>query len=73
MNWMIDGKINLTETCEKHNWHLGSVQGALQEQGLTYRDAEAYAHFAFANVAVVADYDADECLTSEQHERLSAA
>lgn len=70
-SWLIDGTMNLTALCEREEWHYASVKRALNAAGLAQRDAEAFASFAFADLAPVIDEPPEELLTDEQYERLS--
>jgi|TARA_Y100000593_G_C4066830_1_gene217148 hypothetical protein len=75
MNDIIDNKINLTQTCEANQWHLGSVVQALVDQGLERSDAESFANYAFNENAIekggkVDTISSDDLLTDEQLERL---
>lgn len=56
--------------CEEKGWHLASVIHALVDKGFSYRDAEAFADYAFTLVAVVSDYGPKECLTAAQAARV---
>jgi len=69
--WLIDGHIGLSSICESCRWHLASVIHELVACGLTRRDAEAFADFAFAAQAAVHDDPLE--LTPEQFLRLSTA
>lgn len=70
-HWFIDGRIDLTGVCEDAGWHLATATEALRGLGLDWRDAEAFADFAFAEKALVKDGSADFPLSDEQEARLS--
>ena len=69
--WIIDGHIGLSSICEAKRWHLASVIHELVACGLSRRDAEAFADFAFAAQAAV--YDDPLELSPEQFLRLTVA
>ena len=75
MTWMIDGTINLTEVCERAEWHLGTAIDGLVAKGMTRQDAEAFADLAFTDHAVEsggsADHRAEDAVTCAQWDRLS--
>lgn len=63
-------QINLSKIAEENGWHLASVISALQSEGLSRPDAEAFADFIFTHHAEITDCEASECVTHEQWERL---
>lgn len=67
----IDGRIDLTAIMADSDMHLATVIERLQAEGLTRRDAEAFADYAFNAMAIVRDVDPEDCLTAEQRERLT--
>jgi len=72
MDWMIDGEISSSEICRQEHWHLASVIGALQAQGLPRGDAEAFAAFAFRDKSGMQDGEtAEDMVTDEQRARLT--
>ncbi|HQM48639.1 MAG TPA: hypothetical protein PLJ71_08115 [Candidatus Hydrogenedentes bacterium] len=70
-HWVLDGWIDITGVCEDEGWHLASAIKTLVDLGVEYRDAEAYADFAFHEKAVVKREDGG-VLTPEQRQRLRA-
>ena len=55
MNVIVDDKIDLTEICERHDWHWGSVVGELVQRGLSRADAEEFAAYIFDSAALATD------------------
>ncbi len=70
-DWMLDGKINLTQICEKEEWHLASVVAALRGEGVPVTDAEAFAGFVFCDEATISDDRPEDHVTDEQYDRLT--
>ena len=62
--------INLTQICIACKWHLATTQAMLVDHGLSRRDAQAFAAFAFADHAEVGD-NPDDLLTDDQNDRLA--
>ena len=50
-HWVVDRNCDVTRICEKMDWHLASVIFDLTAQGLTLKDARAFAAFAIAQHA----------------------
>ena len=73
MDWVIDGKQNLTKTAEKAGWHHGTTVAALVAEGIERRDAEAFTCFVFSDSAEVADCAPEEYLDDGLWGRLSLA
>jgi hypothetical protein len=73
MDWIIDGKINLTKTMEQAGWSLALGIEALMAIGLSYRDAQDFAHFAISEKAIVRDEDEkpEDFVSDAQWARLS--
>jgi len=72
----IDGRMNLTKTCEASGWHFASSVQALVDQGLERSDAESFANYAFNENAIskggkVDTYSSDDLLTDDQLNRLT--
>jgi len=63
-------KVNLSVIAAKNNWHLASVISDLQTEGISRRDAEAFASFIFNHHAEITDCEASDCVTHEQWKRL---
>ena len=70
-SWIIDHSVDLTETCEKANWHRTTAIDALMATGITRADAEAFVEFAFTEKAKVADCRPEDCVSDEQYERIT--
>lgn len=68
--WMIDGSIDLLQTCVDSEWHLATAVGSLMERGLSRDDAQAFADFAFADVSL--DEAPEDQVTDEQYDRITA-
>jgi hypothetical protein len=75
MQWLIDGRINLSAICADASWHRGTILDSLRGYGLPPDDAEAYTAFACAEYATehggTADMRPQEYLSDSQWERLS--
>lgn len=73
MDWLIDRRVELGTICQQAGFHVNTVIGNLQMEGLSRGDAEAFARFIFADYAQRQDRPARDCLTEAQWKRLSAS
>jgi hypothetical protein len=69
---MIDTSIDLTDVCQRAEWHLATAVSMLTARGLTRDDAEAFTAFQFAEVATRGDNSAD-CVSDAQWDRLTSS
>lgn len=61
---------NLTAIAEQQQWHLASIIEALQTQGFSRGDAEAFAGFICCDHAEIRAGRPEDYLTDEQWDRL---
>ncbi len=68
--WMIDGRISLTDACRDSRWHRATAIDRLMAQGIGRDDAEAFVAFRFALASKTDWKRAEDHLSDEQYERL---
>ena len=72
MDWIIDGKINLTRIAADAKYHRLTIIDALVGAGLARRDGEQFADYIIAEAAGATDGETpDDMISDEGHRRLS--